>query len=65
MKIIKGERFQTTREWAQELGCNPETIRRAYRRKELLGERDPLTKGPTLIFSAKNIARWLEDRRTR
>lgn len=55
----------TPAEWAAELGCTPETIRRAIRRKELLAERSPLGKGLPYQITARNMARFLEDRRTR
>ncbi len=65
MGVKIGDTTRTTREWAEELGCHPETIRRAIRAKELLAEIDPLSKGPTYRMTSKSIARWLEDRRTR
>lgn len=50
--------------WAAELGCSVETLRRAIRRKELLAQIDPVSKGPQYVATAADIQAFLEKRRT-
>lgn len=57
-------RSMTTAEWAEELGCHPETLRIAIRRKELLAQKDPLSRGPTYRVTAVDMAAFLEKRRS-
>lgn len=44
-------------------GCNPETIRRAIRNKELLATREPTKRGRGFIILAADLASWLDKRR--
>ena len=48
---------------ARQVGCHPETIRRAIRRKELLATRQPTARGRGFIISSRDLAAWLERRR--
>lgn len=57
-------RVMTTRQWAHELHCHVETLRRAIRHKELLATIDPLSRGPTFLIRADDLAAFLEKRRT-
>lgn len=59
------QREMTTEEWAQELGCHPETLRRAIRRRQLLAHKRPLSVGPVYVISAADMASFLEKRRNR
>jgi len=56
-------RVMTITQWAKELGCHVETLRRAIRRKELLATRDPLSPGLPYVISAADMASFLEKRR--
>jgi hypothetical protein len=48
---------------ADTAGCNPETIRRAIRRKELLATREPTKRGRGYVILAADLSSWLEKRR--
>ena len=52
-------------EWAMELGCSVETLRRAIRNRELLATVEPLSHGPNYRVTAVDMAAFLEKRRTR
>ena len=56
---------KTLSEWARFLGCSVETLRRAYRRKELLATRQPLAPGRTLEATPADMRAFLEKRRAR
>jgi len=45
------DRHYTVVQLAKQLGCHPETIRRAIRRGELKATRDPLAPGRPLLIS--------------
>lgn len=57
-----GRKFDTAGAAAQ-VGCNPETIRRAIRRKELLATREETKRGRGYVITAADLASWLEKRR--
>lgn len=48
---------------ATQLGCNPETIRRAIRRKELLATREVSKRGRGYVILAADLAAFIEKRR--
>lgn len=48
---------------AKEAGCDPETIRRAIRNKELLATYAPVSRGPAYVIAAADLASFLEKRR--
>lgn len=48
---------------AKQVGCHPETIRRAIRRKELLATRQPTARGRGFTIDVADLAAWLEKRR--
>jgi hypothetical protein len=54
---------RTTKEWAEELGCHPETLRRAIRKRQLLAVKDPLSLGQTYIVTPADMLAFLEKRR--
>lgn len=56
-------RLMTVKAWSEELGCNPETLRRAIRRRQLLATFDPLSKGPGYVIAADDMAAFLDKRR--
>lgn len=43
--------------------CNPETIRRAIRRRELLATREPTKRGRGYVILVTDLSAWLEKRR--
>ena len=49
---------------AEIAGCNPETIRRAIRRRELLATREPTARGRGYVILSSDLAAFLERRRT-
>ena len=57
------ERKFNTQQAAEKAGCNPETIRRAIRRKELLATREAVKRGRGFVILATDLAAWLEKRR--
>lgn len=56
-------RVMSVGEAAFQVGCNPETIRRAIRSKELLATHEPTKRGRGYVISAADLASWLEKRR--
>lgn len=60
---MKGGKQYTVKEAAAKLGCNPETIRRAIRSKELLATKAPLSLGPAYVITAADLASFVEKRR--
>lgn len=56
-------RFLTVEEAAVQLGCHVETIRRAIRRKELLAQKDPVSRGPRYLIAATDLSAFVEKRR--
>lgn len=48
---------------ATQLGCHPETIRRAIRAKELLATREPTKRGRGYVILAADLASFAEKRR--
>ena len=59
---MAARRFSTEQAAAQ-ARCNPETIRRAIRRKELLATKEPTKRGRGYVILAADLASWLEKRR--
>lgn len=57
-------RARSLKAWAAELGCTPETLRRAIRRKELLATIDPLSLGPQYVVLPADMQSFLEKRRS-
>ena len=55
--------YKTTAQWAEELGVNVETIRRAIRRKQVLATKLPMSPGPTYVITHADMAAFLEKRR--
>jgi len=53
----------STEQAAAKVGCNPETIRRAIRAKELLATREPTKRGRGYTILAADLASWLDKRR--
>ena len=51
-------------EAALQLRCNPETLRRAIRRKELIATKEPLSRGPRFVIDVMDLKAFLEKRRT-
>lgn len=49
-------------EAADTAGCNPETIRRAIRRKELLATREPTKRGRGYVILAADLKSFLDKR---
>lgn len=58
-----GPRKYTVATAAAAVPCNPETIRRAIRRHELLATREPTKRGRGYIILGTDLAAWLEKRR--
>lgn len=58
-----GQRTMDVREAAATAECNPETIRRAIRRKELLATRQATKRGRGYIITAADLAAFLAKRR--
>ena len=58
------QRKLTVAQAAEAAGCNPETIRRAIRRKELLATREPTRRGRGYVILAADLAAFIEKRRT-
>lgn len=56
-------RVRPLKDWAKELGCSVETLRRAVRKRELLATIDPLSRGPQYVATATDMAAFLEKRR--
>jgi excisionase family DNA binding protein len=56
-------RFLTVEEVAVQLGCHPETIRRAIRRRELLAHKDPVSRGPRFLIEVNDLHAFLEKRK--
>jgi hypothetical protein len=48
---------------AVQVGCHPETIRRAIRSKELLATREPVKRGRAYVILAADLASFVEKRR--
>ncbi len=57
-------RVMTVAEWAMELGCHPETLRVAIRRRQLLATIDPLRRGRPYVITAADMKSFLDKRRT-
>jgi excisionase family DNA binding protein len=57
-------RYFSTAEAAALVGCNPETIRRAVRKRELLATREPTKRGRGYVIASADLASWREKRRT-
>jgi excisionase family DNA binding protein len=55
---------KTVKEWAEYLGCHPETLRVAIRRKQLLATIRPLSLGPEYEITPEDMQAFLEKRRT-
>lgn len=55
-------RTLTVAEAATTAGCNPETIRRAIRRKELLAKREATKRGRGYIILATDLKAFLDRR---
>ncbi len=53
----------TVSQAAIEAHCNPETIRRAIRRKELLATREPTKRGRGYVILSSDLAAFMERRR--
>lgn len=60
---MASQRKFTVAEAAIQLGCHPETIRRAIRDKELLATREPTKRGRGYIILATDLAAFQEKRR--
>lgn len=58
-----GGRARTLAEWADELGCHIETLRRAARQGELLAYRHPLRNGRPMMALPEDVKSFLEKRR--
>lgn len=56
-------RVMTVSQWSEELGCVPETLRKAIRRKQLLAYRKPLVKGRPYQIESHDMAAFLAKRR--
>lgn len=56
-------REMTVEAWAAELGCVPETLRKAIRRHELLARRLPLKRGRPYLIHARDMQAFLDKRR--
>lgn len=48
---------------AATVGCHPETIRRAIRRRELLATKEPTKRGRGYVILAADLASFMEKRR--
>jgi excisionase family DNA binding protein len=57
------DRFVSVKGAAELLGVHPETIRRAIRRKELLAQKEPFSKGPRYLISVADLKALQEKRR--
>lgn len=57
-------RFLTVEEAAVQLGCHVETIRRAIRRKELLAQKDPVSRGPRYLIAVSDLSAFVDKRRS-
>jgi len=53
----------TVAEAAETLRCDPETIRRAIRKRELLATKEPTKRGRGYIILAADLASFIEKRR--
>jgi len=53
----------TVTQAAETAGCNPETIRRAIRRRELLATREPTKRGRGYIILPADLFSFMEKRR--
>lgn len=62
--MARSERARPLKDWAAELGCSVETLRRAIRRRELLATKDPVSLGPQYVVTSTDMAAFLEKRRT-
>lgn len=56
-------RYLTVEQAADKLGCHPETIRRAIKRRELLATWEPLSVGPRYQIAVEDLAAFVEKRR--
>ena len=57
-------RLLSVEEAAIKLGCHPESLRRAIRRRELLAHKEPLSRGPRYLIDPVDLAAFLEKRRS-
>lgn len=57
-------RRMTVAQWAAELGCTQETLRRAIRGRELLAQHQVFGKGRPYLIDARDMATFLEKRRS-
>jgi hypothetical protein len=64
MPVQRG-REMTVAQWAEELGCRQETLRRAIRRHDLLAKRRPLGRGLPYVIDARDMDTFLAKRRER
>lgn len=60
---MAGARRLSVEQAAVTIGCNPETIRRAIRRHELLATREPTKRGRGYVILAADLASFVEKRR--
>lgn len=58
------DRHYTVVQLAKQLGCHPETIKRAIRRGELGASRDPLAPGRPLLISEAEKRAFIARRST-
>lgn len=57
------QRRLTVDEAAATIGCHPETIRRAIRRRELLAFHEPVKRGRGYYILAADLAAFVEKRK--
>lgn len=62
---VKNGQSKTVAQWAEELGCTQETLRRAIRRKDLLAKREPFGRGLPYRIDSRDMATFIEKRRSR
>jgi hypothetical protein len=62
---VKNGQSKTVRQWADELGCTQETIRRAIRRHDLLAKREPFGRGLPYQIDSRDMAIFIAKRRER
>jgi excisionase family DNA binding protein len=53
----------TVEEAALSLGCHVETIRRAIRRRELLAQKDPVSRGPRYLIDPADLRAFVDKRK--
>jgi len=62
---VKTGQSKSVAQWAAELGCTQETLRRAIRNRELLARRKPFGRGLPYEIDSRDMATFIEKRRTR